>query len=272
MTLKARIKRIEQLLEQSFELEADQALARLLEHPKYQDERRLARYERKVFSQGGEDGALAEIFRRIGAANRTFAECAPGDGVESNTHYLLTQGWKGLWVEADAKRVRGIRRGFAPRIEGGSLAARQATVKAENVESLLDEASLPLDLDLLSIDIDGNDYWVWKGVTRHRPRVVVIEYNCIYPPGVRWVFPCSSEARGDGSSNFGASLTALEALAGEKGYRLVGCTLAGTNAFFVRDDLVERRFCEPFTAENHYEPARYYLTFRKAGPRRAPAL
>jgi len=272
MSLTARIKRIQQLLEDSYQIQADQALAQLLASPKYQDRKRLNRHEYKVFSQTGEDGAIAEIFRRIGTTNRIFAECAPGDGVENNTHYLLVLGWKGLWVEASPKHARRIRESFAQRIKDGALTLRQELVTVENIESLLDAASLPAELDLLSIDLDGNDYWIWKAVRHYRPRVVVIEYNAIFPPGCSWVVPYAANTSWDQAANYGASLTSLELLGAEKGYKLVGCTLAGNNAFFVREDLAGDLFCDPFTAGNHYEPPRYYLTLRQAGHRRSASL
>lgn len=272
MSLTTRIKRIQQLLEESYQVQADQALAQLLASPKYQDQKRLNRYEHKVFSQSGEDGVIAEIFRRIGTTNRLFAECAPGEGIESNTHYLLILGWKGLWMESNPSNARRIRETFAQRIESGALILRQELVTAENVESLLDHSSLPAEFDLLSIDLDGNDYWIWKAVQRYRPRVVVIEYNAIFPPACAWIVPYAANTSWDQNINYGASLASLELLGAEKGYKLVGCALAGTNAFFVREDLVGGLFCDPFTAENHYEPPRYYLTFRKAGHSRTASL
>ena len=268
MSLTVRVKRIQQLLEDEHELLLDQAIAEQLCAPKYQDSKKLNRYEHKVFSQSGEDGIIAEIFKRIGTRNRLFVECSPGNGLESNTLHLLTQGWTGLWIEAEPRIVRDLKTSFSKMIERGALSVRQQLVTTENFEPLLDEASLPLDFDLLAIDIDRNDYWVWQRVQRYHPCVVVIEYNAIFPPGSDWVVEDAQHEVWDRTSNAGASLTALEKLAVEKGYKLVGCTLAGTNAFFVRDDMAGDHFLAPFTAENHYEPPRYYLTSRQAGHRR----
>lgn len=269
MSTSERISRIHQLLGGLYQLEIDQTVAQLLTAPRYQDPKSLGRYEQQVFSQGGEDGIIAEIFRRIGVTNRIFVECAPGNGLECNTLYLLAQDWTGLWVEASPKHVRTIRQTFKKKLSQNALRLQSQQVTAENIESVLDEVSLPADFDLLSIDLDRNDYWVWSRIERYRPRVVVIEYNAIFPPGCRWVVEYKPEAVWDETSNFGASLTALEQLGAEKGYKLVGCTLAGTNAFFIRDDLVGSHFLDPFTAENHYEPPRYYLTLAKAGHRRS---
>ena len=257
MSWRVRQKEVHQFLDQLCQLELDRTLDQLLSGPRYQDPRKLNRYEHKVFSQTGEDGIIAEIFRRIGATNRVFAECAPGDGTENNTRYILTQGWSGLWVEGNTKRAEAISRSFAKPIKDGKLHFEREMVTSRNVESLLDKASLPADFDLVSIDLDLNDYWVWKGIQRYRPRVVTIEYNAIFPPGCEWVVEDDPHASWDGSSHCGASLSALERLGAQKGYKLVACSLSGVNAFFVRSDLVGDCFHPPFTAENHYEPPRY---------------
>ncbi|MGH9405184.1 MAG: hypothetical protein ACRD3D_05010 [Terriglobia bacterium] len=243
----------------------DRRYDELLARPRYGDPKRLNRHEHKVFSQTGEDGIIAEIFRRVGVTNRVFAECAPGDGIENNTLYLLTLGWKGCWIESKLENVVRIAAVCKNKIDDGSLAVQQQSVTAENIESLFDNACLPLEFDLLSIDIDGNDFWVWKAIERFRPRVVVIEYNATFPPACDWVMEYDVGAVWDGTCNFGASLAALTRLATGKGYKLICCCVAGTNAFFVREDLVGDRFLGPFTAEAHYEPPRYYLISRRAG-------
>lgn len=268
MSRRAKVELIERYLSDLWQLELDRRVDDLLQQPKYQDPKRLNRYEHKVFSQSGEDGVLAEIFRRIGVSNRVFAEVAAGDGLENNTHYFLTLGWKGFWMECDAKRAKSIRSNFQAKLQDKSLTVSEDRATPENVESMLARASLPADFDLLSIDIDGNDYWLWQKIQRYRPRVVVIEYNSTFPAECDWVMEYNPEAGFDGTVCFGASLLALERLGVEKGYNLVGCSLAGTNAFFVREELLNDGFAAPFTAQNHYEPPRYYLASRRAGHNR----
>jgi hypothetical protein len=265
VSVRERIKRMQQILEDMHQLQLDQAIAGLLNGARYQDPKNLNRYEHKVFSQSGEDGIIAEIFNRIGTTNKVFVECAPGNGLESNTLYLITLGWTGLWIEADPKHLHAIVAGFSKQLKSGILSLQREFVTAENINTLLEKASLPPEFDLLSIDIDRNDYWVWQKIEGYRPRVVVIEYNAIFPPGCHWVVEYAARATWDETSHCGASLTALESLGTEKGYKLVACTLAGTNAFFIREELVADRFQHPFTAENHYQPPRYYLTSRKVG-------
>jgi hypothetical protein len=236
-----------------------QALREILSRPKYQDRRRLNRYELRVCSQNGEDGIIAEIFRRLGATNRYFVEFGSSNGIQNNTALLLRQGWCGLWMDADAEALKEARRHFADQIATGKLTVLEAFITAENIEDLFQQGKVPEEFDLLSIDIDRNDYHVWEKVTRYRPRVVVIEYNAGIPATMSWVIPYDPKAFGNypfGSGN-GASLKALEELGARKGYSLVGCDLCGVNSFFIRNDLVGDHFAAPYTAANHFEPFRF---------------
>lgn len=245
----------------------DYVSAHLHRNPRYQNPKRLNRHEYQVYSQNGEDGIIEEIFARLGETDRVFVEIGVQDGLECNSTYLLLKGWSGYWIDADRACVAAIRSKFAPAIDRQRLKLRQAFVTAENVERVLEQDGVPTEFDLLVIDIDGNDYWVWKALNRFRPRVVVIEYNALFPRHVRWVMKYDPAHVWGGTSHFNASLKSLELLGASKGYCLVGCNFHGVNAFFVRDDLVGDKFHAPFTAENHYEPIRYHLQ-KKDGFRR----
>lgn len=256
-------------------LQVEQLVGQVVAADMARDPRRLSRHDASIYSQAGEDGILTEIFRRIGVNNRYFVEFGSGDGSENNTVLLLQAGWSGLWMDAVPEFTKAAAARYAEPVAAGQLKVRHAFVTAENIEDLLREAGAPASFDLLSIDIDRNDYWVWKAIAAWTPRVVSIEYNAIFPPGISWVVNYEPSSYWDGSSHFGASLTALERLGREKGYVLVGCNLMGTNAFFVRQDLARDLFAPPFTAENHYQPARYNMVWYKAGhPRKvgAPGL
>jgi len=242
----------------------------LLERARHLDPRSLLPHGHRCYSQNAEDGMLDEIFRRVGAGPRFFVEFGVGSGLENNTLALLLAGWRGLWIEADPESARAIRGEFASALDAGRLTLVESFVTAENIEQTLRSAGVPEDLDLLSIDIDGNDYWVWRGIQSFRPRAVVIEYNASLGRTARVVRPYEPTRRWDGSSAFGASLAALEALGQEKGFALVGCDANGVNALFVRQDLVGDRFLAPFTAAQHYEPPRYGHTGAGHPPRWAP--
>ncbi len=112
------------------------------------------------------------------------------------------------------------------------------------------------EIDLLVIDVDGNDFWLWKAIECVNPRVVVVEYNSYYHPPLAITQRYEPLRIFNGTSYYGASLEALVRLAGRKGYNLVGCSIVGDNAFFVRKDLCGDKFHEPFTAEEHFEPIR----------------
>ena len=231
-------------------------LQRLLSTSPYDDPKRLERHGFRSFSQNDEDGILQEIFRRVGTANKTFVEFGVQDGLQTNSRLLLYQGWRGLWIEADARAHRRMRASFAAELAAGQLQLLNAFVDAQNISGLIDSARLG-ELDLLSIDIDGNDYWIWDALAL-RPRVVAIEYNAKFRPPTKWVMEYNPSHRWTYTDYQGASLESLNTLARKKGYTLVGCGLAGVNAFFVRDDLVHEHFAAPDVARL-YNPPRYYL-------------
>ncbi len=227
--------------------------------PRSLEEGRLIRHGAKFYSQNDEDGIITEIFRRVPAENRYFVEIGVGNGLENNTLHLLHQGWKGLWIESDRRSCAEIRARFRSALENGTLKLCHAFVDRDNVESLLRANDVPPRFDLLSIDIDGNDYHVFGAIRGFRPRAVVIEYNAKFPPPIKAVARYNPRFVWDKTDYFGASLKSLEVLFADRGFALVGCNLVGTNAFFVANDAAGDRFCRPFTAENHYEPPRYWL-------------
>lgn len=239
----------------------------LFSNPKYVSSKRLNKHEYQVFSQNGEDGILQEIFTRIGSTNRYFIEFGVENGLECNSTNLLYKEWSGLWIEGNPDSCSQISRRFKDIIDAGRLQIQNAFINAENIESLFDKASAPTEPDLLSIDIDYNDYHVWKAITKYKPRVVVIEYNSVFRPDTHFVVKYNPNRMWDSTSYFGASLLALEQLGKEKGYCLVGCVFTGSNAFFVREDLVGDLFEAPYSAENHYEPNRDFLYYKAGHPK-----
>jgi hypothetical protein len=225
------------------------------------------------YSQNDEDGIIDEIFRRIGVTCREFVEFGRGDGIEDNTLYLLCAGWRGVWLDGDGSSVAAAlaRRNLAG--AQGRLAVREALVTAENINEVLLAAGVHPEPDLLSVGIDGNDYWVWAALDAVSSRVVVIEYNATFRPPHRIVQTYDPSRRWDGTSYFGASLKALEELGARKGYALVGTGDAGCNAFFVRGDLLRPGlFSEPFSAERHWRPACYAPSPSSLGVRHRPGV
>jgi hypothetical protein len=192
----------------------------------------LASFERSVHSQHGEDGVIERIFECIGSTNRWFVEFGAGDGVRlSNTaHLRLEHGWSGLLMDGN------------PRLAGGAVV--EARIDAENVEALFERYGVPRVFDLLSIDVDGNDYWVWKAIERFTPRVVVIEYNIFFGLGYSKTMAYAPEHVWDESTYHGASLAALHKLGRSKGYSLVWTESYSPNAFFVLDSELPAEFVD----------------------------
>jgi hypothetical protein len=210
----------------------------------------LAPFGMKAYSQNDEDGIFQEIFRRIGTKTKTFVEIGVGQ-TENNTLALLYNDWNGLWIDTETIKSR------FPK-----LRTVKAFVTKENINKILTMNQITSDkeIDLLSIDIDGNDYHIFDAIHCIKPRVICIEYNAKLIPPLIWCMEYNENHRWDGSDQFGASLKFLEINLAKKGYKLVACNITGINAFFIRSDLERKKFLKPFTAENHYQPARYHLS------------
>lgn len=193
--------------------------------------RDLEAHAARVHSQGGEDGVLLRLFERVGIRHRYFVEFGAWDGLHlSNTANLRRHhGWRGLLMEGSDRA-------------DGELVRREH-VDAENIEALLARYDVPLDFDLLSIDIDGNDYWVWRALETHRPSVVLVEYNVFFLAHQARTIVYDRDHVWDKErygTYHGASLAAFVKLGRRKGYSLVYTDLEGPNAIFLRDDLVPR--------------------------------
>jgi len=257
--IKNRLKHLEEIVELNAEISAWKVKTDILNQPRYKDDKRLLKYGFKAYSQADEDGIIQEIFQRIGVTNKTFIEIGVGDGLENNTLFLLLKGWKGFWVDGDLKNIKAIHNKFLFLKDSGRLSIKQVWIDKDNIDSLINDFGLPQEIDLLSIDIDGNDYHVFKNIVSLNPRVVVIEYNAKLPPPVKWVMTYNQCHTKTNTDYFGASLKSFEYLFQKKGYLLVGCNITGSNAFFVRKDLMEEHFHSDCSAENHYEDLKYWL-------------
>jgi hypothetical protein len=208
-------------------------------------------------SQHDEDGIVYSLLQTIGMPTRRLVDIGCGD-FGGNSAWLLQEcGFDGLLLDASPIAVRSSQRMFGDR----RVDVREATVSSGNVEQLLADAGVPEEFDLLSIDVDGVDYWIWSALT-FRPRLVVVEYNSAFGPDASVTIPDAQEfsrpPEGPEHLYYGASLAALAALGRHKGYRLVLTDPSGTNAFFVRDDLAGAFRATPVSA--HY---RMYFRHRE---------
>lgn len=189
------------------------------------------------WSQNEEDGLTLAIFAEIGAVTRRFVEIGCGSN-GGNSGFLAGElGWSGLMVDGDALKVKTCRDTFpSPAID-----VIQRWIAVDNVDGLLSEHGVSGEVDFLSIDLDGNDYWIWKALTVCTPRLVVMEYNSAFGPERSVTVPYTPDfERRDYSEDnlyFGASLAALEKLGAARGYRLIAVEPRGTNAYFLRNDV-----------------------------------
>jgi hypothetical protein len=200
----------------------------------------LEEVEFQAFSQRGEDGIIQYIIGKIEIPNRIFIEFGVEDYTESNTRLLLiNNNWSGLVIDGDKKNIRFIKSDFI--YWKYDLTALHSFITRENIDGLISSYTNCRDIGLLSVDIDGNDYWVWEAIASISPRIVVCEYNSAFGPSQKVSVPYDPgfvRSRSHYSDlYFGASLSAFCHLAEKKGYDFIGTAGAGVNAFFVRKDL-----------------------------------
>jgi len=201
--------------------------------------------EFKVFSQWGQDGIIDWLIERLAIPPRlhTFIEFGVGDYSEANTRFLLeNRNWRGLIIDGDpALADLPIRE---PRHHRYDLMPRSAFIYPNNINQLFSEANFIGEIGLLSIDIDGNDYWVWEAINVVQPVIVICEFNAtfgdIHPVSIPYdpQFICGQTQ--PNRLYFGASLPALSSLAVQKGYRFIGTTMVGNDAVFIREDYAPR--------------------------------
>lgn len=197
------------------------------------------------YSQNGEDGILLYIFSLLGTTSRKAVEICAGSGTQCNTaNLIINHGWQGLLFDGDADLIAHGKAfysaGRTTSIVPPALVA--AWITAENIDHLVANHGFAGEIDLLSLDVDGNDYWIWKALTCVEPRVVVLEFNTSCGPQASVAMSYRPDYRLDMSSQpyrCGASLRAFVNLGKTKGYRLVGIQSLGFNAFFVRNGIGE---------------------------------
>jgi hypothetical protein len=197
--------------------------------------------EFRVFSQWGEDGILQHLLRHVKVSRKIFVEFGVENYTESNTRYLLMNGnWAGLVIDGSPGNIDYVKRDEI--YWRYNLKAECAFITKENINDLIRRNGICGEIGLLSVDIDGNDYWVWEAIEVVTPSVVVVEYNSRFGPERAVTVPYDARfvrtAAHHSNIYYGASLAALCMLGRRKGYSFVGCNTAGNNAFFVRNELM----------------------------------
>lgn len=214
--------------------------------------------EFKVFSQFGDDGIIQYLINQIEITHRTFVEFGVENYTESNTRFLLVNNnWKGLVIDGNKANIDYIQKDSL--YWKYDLTAVQAFVDRDNINRILLENNFSGEIGILSIDIDGNDYWIWESIHVVDPILVIIEYNSVF--GDRYAItvpydPNFNRTKAHFSNLFwGCSLKALGLLAEKKGYAFVGSNSQGNNAYFVRKDKLGR--LKPLRIESGYVKSKF---------------
>lgn len=204
----------------------------------------LRDYEFKVFSQWGEDGILQHLTTHLNIANHTFIEFGVETFHESNCRFLLMKDrWSGFVIDGSEENMRRLRESYF--YWQHPLDCVASFITRDNVDHLLSRSGFDRELGILSVDIDGVDWFILQALGGWRPSVIVVEYNgvfgCRTPVSVPYVADFQRTRAHSSNLYYGANLPAFELLLRPRGYSLVGVNGAGSNAFFVRDDLLNER-------------------------------
>lgn len=194
----------------------------------------------QVFSQRGEDGVIQYIVSQIEIPHKIFVEFGVETYTESNTRFLLmNNNWSGLVIDGSNRNIDFIRKDFIH--WKYDITAIGSFITRDNIDALISGYTTVRDIGLLSVDVDGNDYWIWERISCINPRIVICEYNSAFGATAKVTVPYKADfVRGKAHYSelyFGASLAAFCDLAEQKGYDFIGTTSAGVNAYFVRKDL-----------------------------------
>ena len=221
----------------------------------------LAQYEYSYLSQNGEDGIIRFLFSEIGFGSRRLVEFGFGSMQCNSLRLLLHEGFTGLLMDGSEENCDFFNRAARKRGLQG-VEAHCTFLTRENLNETIREHGISGEIDFLSLDVDGNDYWFWEALDSVSPRVVCIEYNAGIGPELSWSVPYDREferyAKHPSGFFHGASLRALESLGQRKGWRLVGCDSTGTNAFFLRKDVAAPAL-PTLTAAEAFRPHQNWL-------------
>ena len=219
---------------------------------------KLKSREVNIYNRNGEDGLLLYIFSRIGVKNKKYINIGAGGRSSNSANLVINFGWGGLEIDGSEIRLKIMQKMLKEKdagcVERCLFFPRWIT--RDNVNTIIKEGGISGDVDMLSIDIDGNDYWVWDSIEVVKPRVVVIEYNAFLgaKKSITVKYDQNFNRFDKHPTGFycGASLSALDKLAKEKGYSLIGCDSNGVNAYFILDELMGSNFHRVTPQEAYY--------------------
>ena len=221
--------------------------------------------ERQVFSQFGEDGVIEKIFELIEPTHKYCVEFGAFDGIKASNvrNLILNHGWSSFQIEGSKRLARKLRRNYRG-VPGAKTL--HSWVWPGNIEILFEEAGVPKDLDFLVIDIDSNDYYVWRALHEFRPKVVMVEVNVVFPPPQLMVVDFHPMNYWDGRDYAGASLQSFYELGKRKGYELIYQMSDGGNAFFVDAQYYPLFGLEDNSPETLFRPATKWAKMLDSSP------
>ncbi len=221
----------------------------------------LQQVEFQVFSQWGDDGIIQYLINKIDIPNKTFIEFGVENYKESNTRFLLiNNNWSGLVIDGSKEHIDYIKKDMIS--WAFDIHAKHAFITKENINGILQDfldKGYNKEIGILSVDIDGNDYWVWDEIKVVDPVIVITEYNAVFGKNNSWTIPYKHDFfRLDAHKSYqywGASLNAFCSLADKKGYYFIGCNNNGNNAYFIRKDKIGN--LKPISAEEGYVESKF---------------
>ena len=234
--------------------------------PKNEAINSLHEVEFKVFSQWGDDGIIQYLINYLDIENNTFVEFGVEDYLESNTRFLLmNNNWSGLIIDGNENHISNIKKNEL--FWKYDLITKASFITAENINELIENENIKGQIGLLHIDIDGNDYWIWKALEVVEPIIIVMEYNSVFGCERAITIPYDAHfirTKAHYSNLYaGASLLSLCDLATEKGYVFIGSNSAGNNAYFVKKEFAKA--LKPLTAFEGFVNSKFRESRNKTG-------
>ena len=216
----------------------------------------LEQAEHSVYSQHGEDGVIQALLKHIPVKHRFVVEFGAYDGeyMSNSRHLIKDHGWRALLIEADPRFYKQLSRRYR---NNPNVSLMNEFIYKENINELFKHGGVPRDFEVLSIDVDGPDYYLWQALTEYQPKIVIIESNPSFPAGEHYVVPEDQIRQLGGTSREGASLQSFYELGRQKGYHLVYIELSGANLFFIHDSCLEYFDIEGIEPALLYQPPQF---------------
>lgn len=215
---------------------------------------RLSEVEFQVFSQFGDDGIIQWLVQQLPLPNKTFIEFGVENYKEANTRFLLVNNyWSGLVMDGSSENMLKLKSEFVYVFY--DVQAISSFITKDNINSLIAKTGFKKEIGLLSIDIDGNDYWVWQAISEIEPVIIICEYNSLF--GFKHPFTIQYQddfvrGRQYPFNFYGISLRSACDMAAERGYSFIGCNSAGNNSYFIKNNYLQHLGINPITAEEGY--------------------